>query len=315
MPFSLGAHVGQQNMSMDAMRAAWRRLDAAGIDWLSCWDHLYEAPPAGGTLDHFEAIATLGAMCVETQRARLGNLVFYVGYRNPALLAKAAVTLDHLSGGRFELGLGGGWHDQEAIAYGYDFPSVGTRLAMLEEAVPLIRSLLSQERTTFQGRFFRTENASCLPRPVGGRHLPIWVGGKGEKRTLRIAARHADGWNAAYISPRHFARLNTTLDNWCDVEGRDPAVIERSINLAFMLATDDRSAAALEQRMAAEWGDRWAGVAAGALMGTPDRVVEQLAAYREAGAQGVNIALRAPWDEEALSAYLELLPTIRAELG
>ena len=133
MPFSLGAHVGQQNMAMDAMRAAWRRLDAAGIDWISCWDHLYEAPPAGGTLDHFEAIATLGAMCVETKNARLGNLVFYVGYRNPGLLAKAAVTLDHLSGGRFELGLGGGWHDQEAKAFGYDFPGIGTRLDMLEE--------------------------------------------------------------------------------------------------------------------------------------------------------------------------------------
>src|SRR5215831_15331590 len=93
-PVSLGAHVGQQNLEMDALRSTWRRLDGAGLDWISAWDHFYEAPPAGGTLPHFEAVATLGALAAETQRARLGCLVFYVGYRNPALLAKAATTLD-----------------------------------------------------------------------------------------------------------------------------------------------------------------------------------------------------------------------------
>src|SRR5215207_11501845 len=125
MPLHLGAHVGQQNMAMDDMRALWRHLDDAGLDWISCWDHLYEAPPLGGTMPHFEALATLGALCAETRRARIGCLVFYVGDRNPGLLAKAATTLDHISGGRFELGLGAGWHEQEAEAFGYDFPPVG----------------------------------------------------------------------------------------------------------------------------------------------------------------------------------------------
>lgn len=315
MAVSFGAHVGQQNMEMDVMRALWRRLDDAGMDWISCWDHLYEAPPAGGTIAHFEAIATLGAMCVETKRARIGNLVFYVGYRNPGLLAKSAVTLDHLSGGRFELGLGAGWHDQEARAFGYEFPSVGTRLDMLEEAVPLIRSLLTQERTTHSGRFFAADNASCLPSPVGGRRLPIWVGGTGEKRTLRIAARDADGWNAAYVSSSRYGELNAALDRWCDVERRDPATIERSVNLIFGLSVDSKAAAQMEQAMRAQWGPRAEGVLKGTLTGTPDQALERLASYAAAGANGINIALRAPWDSEALDAYLDVvLPAARREL-
>lgn len=150
---------------MAELRALWRRLDTAGVDWISVWDHLYEAPPLGGTVDHFDALSTLGALAADTSRARIGCLVFCVLYRNPGMLAKDATTLDHISGGRFELGLGAGWHEQEAEAFGYDFPSVGRRLDQLEEAFPLIRSLLTQERTTHAGESFRTVDASCLPRP------------------------------------------------------------------------------------------------------------------------------------------------------
>jgi len=126
MALQLGFHIGQQNLTILELRQLWTRLDQQGADWISLWDHFYEAPPAGGSQDHFEAIALLGALATETEKARLGCLVFYVGYRNPALLAKAAATLDHLSGGRFEIGLGAGWHIQEATAYGYPFPKVGT---------------------------------------------------------------------------------------------------------------------------------------------------------------------------------------------
>src|SRR6266851_5816513 len=130
---SLGVHLGQQNLAMDELRALWRRCDAS-MDWISAWDHFYEAPPQGGTVPHFEAVATLAALACETSRARIGCLVFYVGYRNPAQLAKVATTLDHLSNGRFELGLGAGWLAWEAAAYGYDFPPAGRSLDMLEEA-------------------------------------------------------------------------------------------------------------------------------------------------------------------------------------
>jgi alkanesulfonate monooxygenase SsuD/methylene tetrahydromethanopterin reductase-like flavin-dependent oxidoreductase (luciferase family) len=312
---SLGAHVGQQNLTMDALRATWRRLEDAGLDWLSVWDHLYEAPPAGGTQPHFEAVATLGALCAETRRVRVGCYVFYVGYRNPGLLAKAATTLDHVSGGRFELGLGAGWHEWEAAAYGYEFPPVGTRLDMLEEAVPLIRSLLTKERTTHHGRFFRAEDASCLPRPVQER-LPIWIGGLGEKRTIPMAARLADGWNAAYVTASDYARLNKLADDRCEQEGRDPATLRRSVNLMFMVSTDAAAAARVDAEVAAQWGEMAERVRGGSMHGSPDQALEQAAAYLDAGARELNVALRAPWDDDALEAWLtRAVPALRARFG
>lgn len=312
MTVSLGAHIGQQNLPMDELRTLWRRLDGAGLDWISVWDHLYEVPPAGGTQPHFEAVATLGALAADTRNARIACLVFYVGYRNPALLAKAAVTLDHISGGRFELGLGSGWAELEARACGYDFPALRERMDMLEEATPLIRSLLTHERTTHDGEFFNVDDASVVPGPVRG-HLPIWVGGIGEKRTLRIAARYADGWNAAYVAPAEFGRLCAVLDDWCEIEDRDPTTIERTVNLMFHLSKDAGAAARTEAALIDQWGDMAERVIGGALLGTPEQATARVLEYVAAGAQGVNIALRAPVDEEALDAYLtQVVPTVRA---
>jgi F420-dependent oxidoreductase-like protein len=306
-----GVHIGQQSLAFDDMRHLWRRLDEARTDWISAWDHFYEAPPAGGTEPHFEALTTLGALAAETRHARIGCLVFYVGYRNPALLAKAATTLDHISGGRFELGLGAGWHHWEAEAYGYDFPDVGTRLSMLDEAATIIRSMLTRERTTFSGEHYRVENASCLPMPVQER-LPIWIGGVGEKRTLRLVARHADGWNAAYVPPEEFARLSGVLDGWCETEERDPGALRRGINLTFNLAPDASGVEAERARMKADWGPMADRVMHGALLGTPDQARERVRAYLDAGATDVNVALRAPWNEEALTAWLEdIVPALR----
>jgi alkanesulfonate monooxygenase SsuD/methylene tetrahydromethanopterin reductase-like flavin-dependent oxidoreductase (luciferase family) len=266
---------------------------------------------------HFEAVATLAAMAVETEQARLGCLVFYVGYRNPGLLAKAAVTIDHLSGGRFELGLGGGWHQWEAEAFGYDFPPVSTRLDMLDEATELITSLLRPaagneiRRTSYQGRHYRASDASCLPPPVGDK-LPIWIGGVGEKRTLRTAARLADGWNAAYIPAGEYRLLGTVLDRWCETEGRDPGEIERSVNLIFAMGSDQASADRAGEQLDTEWGPLAERIRGGALLGRPDQAVEQVMAYVEAGADLVNIAIRAPFDREALEAYVDqVVPEVR----
>jgi F420-dependent oxidoreductase-like protein len=305
---SLGFHIGQQNLPMSELRALWRRLDDGGSDWISVWDHLYEAPPAGGTVDHFEAVATLGALAADTRQARLGCLVFSVAYRNPGLLAKAAVTIDHISGGRFELGLGAGWHQWEAEAFGYDFPGAGRRLDMLEEAVSLIRSLLTEPRTTHAGRYFRTENASCQPRPLQSR-LPIWVGGTGERRTMRIAARYADGWNAAYVSADRYRQLMEVLDNHCQALGRDPGTIHRTVNVIFGLANDGMSPDDVIARQG--WGPIASIVRNGAISGSPNSVAEQIQRYVDAGAEGVNVALRAPWDDGALDQYLEQLPLLR----
>lgn len=315
----MGAHVGQQNMTMGELRSLWQRLDRE-LDWISVWDHIYEVPPAGGTQPHFEALTTLAALCADTSRARVGCLVFYVGYRNPALLAKAATTLDHISGGRFEFGIGSGWAEEEAIAYGYDFPSLAERFDMVEEAFPLVRSLLEEERTTHDGTFYRTGNASNVPAPVRG-SIPMWVGGIGEQRTLRIAARHADGWNAPYVSPEEFARLGGVLDRWCEAEGRDPAAIERTVNLLFHVVADPTRAKAVEEQLREQWSRVGGGIEVdrilgGALIGSTEQAVERIAAYVAAGATGINVALRAPWDDDALDAYLtEVVPVGRSMGG
>jgi alkanesulfonate monooxygenase SsuD/methylene tetrahydromethanopterin reductase-like flavin-dependent oxidoreductase (luciferase family) len=307
-----GVHIGQQNLAMGELRALWRRLDAVGLDWISVWDHFYEAPPAGGILDHFETLTTLGALAADTKRARIGCLVLYPGYRNPALLAKAATTLDHLTNGRFTMGLGGGWHEWEARAHGYDFPAIGERLDMLEESVKIVRGMLTQERTTFEGRHFRVENVSCLPPPVQKR-LPIWIGGLGERRTLRLAAREADGWNAAYVSAEEYGRLGGVLERWCEKEARDVTEIERSVNLSFNLWSDPAAAEREEAQLRAQWGPAAERILAGSLRGTPDEAAEKIAAYVEAGAQGVNVALRAPWDSGALDRYVaEVVPELRS---
>jgi alkanesulfonate monooxygenase SsuD/methylene tetrahydromethanopterin reductase-like flavin-dependent oxidoreductase (luciferase family) len=292
------------------MRALWRKLDKK-VDWISAWDHFYEAPPAGGTVDHFEAMTTLGALAAETKHARVGCLVFYVGYRNPASIAKSAATLDHISGGRFELGLGAGWHEQEALAYGYKFPSIAKRLDMLDEATTIIRGLLTKERTSFKGQHYHVENASSLPLSLQGK-LPIWLGGLGEKKTLRLVAKHADGWNAAYIPVKTFTRLSGVLDQWCETHDRDPKNLKRSINLMFNLGTSESAVNAERERLHAAWGPATSKVEGGALLCTPSEAIDRINAYKDAGADLINIALRAPWNNDALDAYLEdVIPAVR----
>jgi len=315
MSISLGVHVGQQNMAMNDMRALWRRLDSSGVDWISAWDHFYEAPPKGGSEPHFEAMATLGALAAETSNARIGCLVFYVGYRNPALLAKAATTLDHISGGRFELGIGAGWHIWEANAYGYPFPDIGTRLDMLEEAAQIIRRMLTEERTSFSGIHYQVDDASCLPPPIQKR-LPIWIGGVGEKRTLKIVADHADGWNAAYLSPEEFARVNEVLNEWCEEERRDPRSLKRAANVMFNIGIDEKDLGRQREVLKDDWGPAAERMINGALLCTPANAVDRIMEYVEAGADEINVALRTPWSAEALDAYLsDVMPQVRKAVG
>src|SRR5690606_11495513 len=179
-----GVHIGTQNAPIGDLRGLWKTLDLH-LDWISVWDHLYEVPSASGRVPHYEALTCLGALCADTSHARIGVLVFYVGFRNPAYLAKSAVSLDHISGGRFELGLGAGWSEQEATAFGYEFPRLGERMEMLEEALPLIRTALSGEPLTFAGRYYSTKGLVLNPPPVRG-SIPIWIGGKGRRRTPKI---------------------------------------------------------------------------------------------------------------------------------
>ena len=299
-----GIHTGQQDSTYEDLRRVWRLADSSGFHWVSVWDHFYESPYINGESPVFETVSIMTALAAETKNVRVGCLVYSAGYRPPAMLAKAATTMDHISNGRVTLGLGAGWHVDEYKAYGYEFPGVKARLDMVEESIQIIQSLLTQETTTFEGEHFTVREARCLPPPVQAK-LPVWIGGRGEKRTLRIAAKYADGWNAAYVSPESFQRKNQVLDQWCDREGRDPSTIDRSINVGFYLGADEKRARDMREQFRQSWGAAADAMASGMLIGLPKEAVEQVGRFVEIGATDLNIALRPPFDWDALQAFVE----------
>src|SRR5205809_2874455 len=219
-----------QNATIEQYRAVWRIADEAGFDHCWCMDHF---ATLGGRDDGpiFEAWALLAAMAVATSRTRVGCAVTGNTYRHPAVLAKAAVTVDHLSGGRLECGIGAGWAENEHAMLGLEFGTRNDRADRLEESVQIIRSLWTQPRTTFEGKHYRLQDAVAEPKPMQQPHPPIWIGGSGPKRTLRITAEYADVWNAAGGSPEEVSASSAILDQHCADVGRDPSQIRRPVQV------------------------------------------------------------------------------------
>jgi F420-dependent oxidoreductase-like protein len=300
MSIKLGVHTGPQDLSMADLHRVWKRADEAGFHWISVWDHFYANPLHERTDPCFEAVASLASLASLTSRVRVGCLMFCSLFRNPTLLAKAAVTIDHISGGRCEIGLGGGWFEAEFREFGYGFPPVKERLDQLEEAVQVIKSLFDEPVTHFKGKYYDIQGAVCAPKPVHGK-LPIWIGGRGPKRTPRMAAQYADGYNVAYVSPEEYKQRLDQLDVSCDKFGRDPATITRSVNLHFHMGADAAGAKAATEKLQKFPPDR----RFGALTGTAPEVIDRIAEYMEVGANGLNIAFRPPIDWDAFEAYIE----------
>ena len=227
-----------QNATIDELRAVWRVADEAGFDHCWCMDHLASLGPRDdGPI--FEAWSLLAGMAVATSRTRIGCMVTGNTYRHPALLAKAAVTADHLSGGRLEFGLGAGWAENEHTMLGLPFGTRGDRADRLEEACEIIRSLWTQPRTNFDGKHYKLTEAVAEPKPLQQPYPPIWIGGSGPQRTLRITARYADVWNAAGGSPEQVAEASAVLDQRCAEIGRDPGEIRRSVQARVTAADDE----------------------------------------------------------------------------
>lgn len=303
MAMTFGVHAGQQNVSLEELRRLWRFADQSGFDWVSGWDHFQETPAKDQNGDCFESVTTMTLLAADTTRVSVGCLVFSINYRHPAVLANALVTIDHISNGRMECGIGAGWHEAEYRGYGIPFEPIGVREDQLEEGVQVIRMLFTQPISNFKGKYFQLNDARCNPRPIQ-KSPRIWVGGLGEKRTLRTAARYADGWNAPYISPSEFARKCRILDEWCAREKRDPATIVRTVNVGFYMGATETTAKRNAEQMRADWGAQLE-TRQGFFTGTPRQVIDQVAAYEKAGAARLNIGLRAPYDWDALHAYVE----------
>jgi len=221
--------------SWEEILALTRHVEAGGWDRVYVCDHFM---PNGADVSGSwaECWTTLSALATAVPRIGLGSIVLGNTYRHPAVLAKMAATLDHVSGGRAVLGLGAGWQENEHRAYGIPFYTLGERLARLGEACELIRALFEQERASFSGKFYQLQDAPLEPKPIQ-RPLPILVGGGGERVTLRIAARFADEWNV-WGDVATLQHKMAILDRHCEAVGRDPGLIQRSA-VALLFLSDD----------------------------------------------------------------------------
>ncbi|PFG43166.1 F420-dependent oxidoreductase-like protein [Isoptericola jiangsuensis] len=219
-----------QDAPVESFREVWRTADEAGFDHVWVMDHI-AALGDDPTRPIFDAWAMQAAMAVDTTRVRIGCMVSGNSYRHPGMLAKLATTVDHLSGGRLEFGIGAGWNEREHAMYGLDLGSVRTRMDRLEEALQVVRSLWTEPTTTFAGEHYRLTDAVAEPKPVQRPHPPIWVGGSGPRRTLRLVARYADAWNDTTSTPEQLAGLVEVLERHCADVGRDPAEVRRTVQL------------------------------------------------------------------------------------
>jgi len=287
------------------MAAMATAADDGGFSSLWVMDHFYQLPGLGGADDKMlEGYTLLGALAARTKKVTLGTLVTGVTYRNPALLAKEVTTLDIISAGRAVLGIGAAWYDVEHEGLGVDYPPVGERMDRLEEAVQICRLMFTEDRPTFEGRYYRIKEARNIPRPVQAGGPPIMIGGSGPKRTLRAVARYADMCNL-FGGPDTLRKNIEILHNHCADAGRDPSEVKVTRLGSLFLARSADEAEELRQGVAGAMGEEWAREAA--TFGDTDSVAEQVRALVDAGAQELIFNLPLANDADDVTAAGEVL--------
>jgi len=219
----------------------WELEHHLGLDWASVFDHFLPifSDPEGPC---FDGQTLLAAMAAHTSRILGGVIVTGVTYRHPAVLANMAVTIDHVSGGRLELGMGAAWYELEHEQYGISFPPIGVRAEMLWEAALICKSMWTKKRTTFEGKHYRLKDALCEPKPVQSPSIPLWVGGMGERRTLRVVAEVADGWNTFLMPEEEYRHKLEVLAGHCKDFGRDPGDIRKQLGISVILGETEAEA-------------------------------------------------------------------------
>jgi F420-dependent oxidoreductase-like protein len=303
-------------VQLQAQRTSWkdyleavRRVEALGYDTVWTFDHML---PFAGPDDEpcFETFTALTAMALSTSTIRFGSLVNGVLYRDPATLAKSAADVDILSGGRLEFTLGAAWAEREFTAYGLPFPPVAERMERLAETVEAVKLLWTQERTTYEGKHYKLQNAPCAPKPLQQPHPPITIGGGGRK-TLRVTAKHANGWNGIG-SPAYMAERIDFLRAECSAIGRDFHEIELSVHPTLAIARTHEQAEAFARTFCAKLGIDPEANRSSWLIGTPDEVRSQIQAYIDVGVTHWLMAVGAPFSFDMLELFAqEVLPTFR----
>jgi alkanesulfonate monooxygenase SsuD/methylene tetrahydromethanopterin reductase-like flavin-dependent oxidoreductase (luciferase family) len=291
-----------------SLRDVGRRADELGYDSIWTWDHLY--PIQGdwrGPI--FEGYLTLAGWAGVTSRATIGLMVGANTFRNPALTAKMVTTLDHMSDGRAILGIGGAWFEREHEAYGIDFGSgFGERLDWLDEAVEVMRAMLHGEEATARGPRYHAKNVRNDPPPIQA-HLPILIGGDGEKKTLHTVAKYADAWNTG--GDIEFVRhKDEVLRRWCERVGRDESEIERTLGLGLVVIRDDMNAA---RRAEAAIREHHPGYDEAGRLGSAAQIAESLVPFVELGFRHIFFDSPAPFDDETLERFVgEVKPMLES---
>jgi F420-dependent oxidoreductase-like protein len=255
----------------------------------------------------FEGPTMLAAMAAHTSRVRVAILVTGVTYRHPAVAANIAATIDHVSGGRAEYGIGAAWMEDEHRQYGIPFPPLGVRFDMLDEACRVLRGLWSEKRFSFEGEHYRLEDARMEPKPVQAR-LPLIIGGDGERRTLRIVAEHADVWNTGLNELETFRHKLDVLARHCDAVGRDPETIRKSLTFRAVLAENEASLGERRRKLAPKLP------LADAKFNflTTEQCVDRMRPFAELGAGDFLLAAYAPYDWESLELFVrDVAPAVR----
>ena len=300
------------------------RLDADDSPWESIWvyDHFHTTPVPSHTEATHEAWSLMSAYAASTSRVRIGQMCTCMSYRNPAYLAKVAATVDVISGGRLEMGIGGGWYEHEWRAYGYGFPPIPERLGRLREGVEIMHQAWTTGSATLDGEYYQVDGAIVQPQPLQPGGIPFWIAGGGEKVTLRIAAKYASYTNFSG-TPEEFAHKSEVLRGHCEKLGRDFGAITRSSNFNTVIGTDavdvERRLEAIETRLAPFLGpEKMARYMADlrspiAAVGTPSQVVAKLAERRELGlGYAIHYFPEAAYDRSGLELFAaEVAPALR----
>ncbi len=302
--------VGQQFATWPEIVQLWQTAERLGYDGAYTYDHFMAV-----MMDPFdpclEAWTALAALAAQTQRLRLGVLVTGNTYRHPAVLAKMATTVDVISGGRLDFGIGSGWFEAEHTALGIPFRTAAERCAMLDEALTAMRALWTRRTVSFAGRYYTLREAIAEPKPVQRPHPPILIAASGEKRMLRLVARHADAWNS-FGSPEVFRRKIAVLAEHCRAEGRDVDAIEKSVLVPAAIGDDPAAWEPLMAGYAAYLGIPPAEAAGWMLLGRPAEVRQQIERYLAVGVTHFILTLT-PFNFPVLERFAaDVLPTFRA---
>jgi F420-dependent oxidoreductase-like protein len=305
-----GIQTPNQNTSWDDLRATWKEAEALGFDSAWLYDHFMPIF-ADGDGPCLEGWTTLAALAAETSRMRIGLLVTGNTYRNPALVAKMATTVDHISRGRLVLGMGAGWHEREHRAYGFPFGTARERAERLEEALQVIHKLWSEDRPTYEGKYYRLEDAPFAPGNVQRPHPPIVIGGQGKEWIVPLVARWGDGWNAVTgVTPDGIRERRAIIEAECARIGRSPCPADVSVLIPLVAITRIPLAGPAVRLGARALVRRE--VAQAVLADGPGAIRNRLRAYVDAGANEIILNLRPPYDRDLLREFAqEIFPAFR----